>query len=158
MNFSLWHRIDQARVIGPRSIWAHVMQHNVAEFEYLGILVWLVRANHQSGIVAHDLIHDDLDLALMPGLCRVLLPHRFRRDIDLQALHVHRAYVRRLQKQANQAGMKFELPHREQRILRPSSHHIVRSEYPQPLSCDRQTFDERYLQVVQLHVAVEAGA
>ena len=54
--------------------------------------------------------------------------------------------------------MKLELPHRNDRVFRTRSHDIIRSEDPQTFAGDRQTFDERHLQVVQLHTAVEAGA
>ena len=102
------------------------MQDDVAELEYLGILVRLVGANHQPGIVADELVHDDLDLALMPGLGRVLLPDGFGRDVDYQALHMHRTHVRGLQEQTHQPGMKLELLHHDERILCARGDHIVR--------------------------------
>ena len=87
-----------------------------------------------------------------------LLAHRFRRNLDLETLDIRRINVGRLEKQTDQAGMKLELPHRDDRVFRTCSDNIIRSEDAQTLAGDSQSFDERHLQVIQLYAAVEAGA
>ena len=71
---------------------------------------------------------------------------------------MHCPYMGRLQKQTDQPGMKIELLDRDDWGLCSRGHDIIRGEDPQSFAGDRQTLDQRNLQVVQFHVAVEAGA
>ena len=88
VNIPFWHRIGQGGVIRRRRLRAHVAQHDVLQLENFWILVRLVGANHESRIVEDDLVHDDLDLAVAPGMTRALLPNGLGRDIDSQPLHM----------------------------------------------------------------------
>src|ERR1700722_14156140 len=128
------------------------------EVEYLRIFIRLVRANHKLRIIEDDFIHNDLQLAMMLRLRSALLPHGLRRNTDRQPLHVDGAYVGWLEEQANQPGMKFKLLNGNKRSLRPGGHHVIGREDAQAFPRNCQPLDERNLQVIQLHMAVEAGA
>ena len=78
----------------------------------------------------------NFDLATVLGYLSIL-PHGLRRYVNGEPLHMHGPHMGRLQKQAEETGMKIESLDGDDRSLSSSGHDVIRCEDPQPVAGNR---------------------
>ncbi len=117
VDFAARNRIRDCRIIPPGCAWANIVQLDMFQLEVLRVFVGFGRTDDQPRLVADDLIDENFDFAaVFPRFFRCLPPHFTRRDIDLEPLDLHHAYMRRLEEKPDQARLKGEVLEGDERL------------------------------------------
>lgn len=158
MNVAARDGIGESRVIGPCGVAADIVQHDVLEREVFGVFARLGSADDELGVVAEDFTDNDLDFAatlLRPaGLLAIFLG----RNVDVQPTDVHAADVHGLDEEAGDAGAKVEVPDGDERLGGAGGDDVVRRIDAEATAGDLQTVQQRDVEGIELHLALEAGA
>jgi len=122
------------------------------------ILIRLVRANHQSRVVADNLINPDLYLAQSSLASGLFAPQACRRHIDCKTPYAHQAYMGWLEEQSRQRRAKIEVPYGDQRLVKPRCSQIFLRKNAQTAPRHFESMSDAYLKAVQLHITVKSAS